>query len=88
MVAHRDPDKLELAEQLQRYAPREGETAVPVIGMRRQIAQHMQAALAIPHFTYVEEVDVTELEVLRSKLNERFVATRRRLQLHAAHDRQ
>jgi 2-oxoisovalerate dehydrogenase E2 component (dihydrolipoyl transacylase) len=62
-----------------RYAERDGEHAVPVIGLRRQIAQHMQAALRIPHFTYVEEVDVTELEALRSQLNERFGATRDRL---------
>ena len=63
----------------QRYAERDGEHAVPLIGLRRQIALHMQATLRIPHFTYVEEVDVTELEALRSKLNERFAATRRRL---------
>jgi 2-oxoisovalerate dehydrogenase E2 component (dihydrolipoyl transacylase) len=63
----------------QRYAERDGEHAVPVIGMRRQIAQHMQAALRIPHFTYVEEVDVTELEALRVQLNDRFAAARRRL---------
>ena len=63
----------------QRYAERDGEHAVPLIGLRRQIALHMQASLRIPHFTYVEEVDVTELEALRSKLNERFAATRRRL---------
>jgi 2-oxoisovalerate dehydrogenase E2 component (dihydrolipoyl transacylase) len=62
-----------------RYAERDGEHAVPVIGLRRQIAQHMQASLRIPHFTYVEEVDVTELEALRSKLNERFEGTRGRL---------
>ena len=65
----------------QRYAERDGEHPVPVIGLRRQIAQHMQASLRIPHFTYVEEVDVTELEALRSKLNERFDATRGRLTL-------
>jgi len=64
-----------------RYAERDGEHVVPVIGLRRQIAQHMQASLRIPHFTYVEEVDVTELEALRSKLNERFGATRERLTL-------
>ena len=63
----------------QRYVQRDGEHALPVIGMRRQIARHMQAALRIPHFTYVEEVDVTELEALRMKLNERFAAARRRL---------
>ncbi|HTR57668.1 MAG TPA: dihydrolipoamide acetyltransferase family protein [Casimicrobiaceae bacterium] len=64
---------------VQRYAERDGEHAMPVIGMRRQIALHMQATLRIPHFTYVEEVDVTDLEVLRSKLNERFGETRGRL---------
>lgn len=64
---------------VRRYAERDGEHSVPVIGLRRQIAQHMQASLRIPHFTYVEEVDVTELEALRSKLNERFGETRDRL---------
>ena len=63
----------------QRYAEREGEHAVAVIGLRRQVALHMQASLRIPHFTYVEEVDVTELEDLRSTLNERFSSTRGRL---------
>ena len=63
----------------QRYSEREGETAAPVIGLRRQIARHMQDALRIPHFTYVEEVDVSELETLRAKLNERFGESRGRL---------
>jgi 2-oxoisovalerate dehydrogenase E2 component (dihydrolipoyl transacylase) len=62
-----------------RHAERSGEQAVPVIGLRRQIAQHMQDALRIPHFTYVEEIDVTELETLRGTLNERFGAARGRL---------
>ncbi len=65
----------------QRYVERDGETQVPVIGMRRQIAQHMQAALRIPHFTYVEEIDVTELEALRGKLNERYADARGKLTL-------
>jgi 2-oxoisovalerate dehydrogenase E2 component (dihydrolipoyl transacylase) len=64
---------------VQRYAERDGEHAVPLIGLRRQIALHMQASLRIPHFTYVEEIDVTELEALRAKLNERFGETRGRL---------
>ena len=43
---------------------------VPVIGLRRNIAQRMQVAKTrIPHFTYVEEVDVTEIERLRGELN-------------------
>ncbi|HEX4944846.1 MAG TPA: dihydrolipoamide acetyltransferase family protein [Usitatibacteraceae bacterium] len=66
----------------QRYAERSGEQAVPVIGLRRQIAQRMQEATRrIPHFTYVEEIDVTELEALRARLNEERGAARGRLTL-------
>ena len=43
---------------------------IKVIGVRRQIADRMsQAKRQIPHFSYVEEVDVTELENLRGDLN-------------------
>jgi 2-oxoisovalerate dehydrogenase E2 component (dihydrolipoyl transacylase) len=53
-----------------RLAPRTGVTEVKVIGVRRLIAQRMtDAARTIPHFSYVEEVDVTELESLRQHLN-------------------
>jgi 2-oxoisovalerate dehydrogenase E2 component (dihydrolipoyl transacylase) len=59
---------------------RQGEEAVPVIGLRRRIAQKMQEAKRrIPHFSYVEELDVTELEALRAQLNDRFAATRGKL---------
>ena len=52
--------------------PRTGVTEVKVIGVRRLIAQRMtDAARTIPHFSYVEEVDVTELESLRQHLNSR-----------------
>ena len=64
------------------YAERNEETAVPVIGLRRKIAQKMQLAKRqIPHFTYVEEVDMTELEALRVRLNARETAGRARLTL-------
>jgi 2-oxoisovalerate dehydrogenase E2 component (dihydrolipoyl transacylase) len=44
--------------------------AVKVIGMRRRIAENMAAAKrAIPHFTYVDEIDVTALEAMRADLN-------------------
>ena len=44
---------------------------IKVLGVRRVIAQRMsEAKRNIPHFTYVEEVDVTELEALRVHLNE------------------
>ena len=64
------------------YAERHGEEAVPVIGLRRKIAQKMQEAKRrIPHFSYVEEIDVTELEALRQQLNQRHGATRGKLTL-------
>ncbi|KQY00845.1 branched-chain alpha-keto acid dehydrogenase subunit E2 [Massilia sp. Root133] len=65
-----------------RYAQLEGEEAVPVIGLRRKIAEKMQLAKRqIPHFTYVEEVDVTELEALRGQLNARYGEERGKLTL-------
>ncbi|TAK15605.1 MAG: 2-oxo acid dehydrogenase subunit E2 [Rhizorhabdus sp.] len=43
---------------------------IKVIGLRRRIAENMAASKrAIPHFTYVEEFDVTKLEELRADLN-------------------
>jgi 2-oxoisovalerate dehydrogenase E2 component (dihydrolipoyl transacylase) len=43
---------------------------IKVIGLRRLIAERMsEAKRTIPHFAYVEEVDVTELEALRQHLN-------------------
>jgi 2-oxoisovalerate dehydrogenase E2 component (dihydrolipoyl transacylase) len=62
------------------YAERHGEEAIPVIGLRRKIAQKMQESKRrIPHFSYVEEIDVTELEALRAKLNQLHGATRGKL---------
>ena len=47
-----------------------GTTEIPVIGLRRKIAESMTASYStIPHFSYFEEVDVTELESLRVHLN-------------------
>jgi 2-oxoisovalerate dehydrogenase E2 component (dihydrolipoyl transacylase) len=43
---------------------------VKVIGMRRRIAENMAASKRhIPHFTYVEEIDVTAIEEMRADLN-------------------
>ncbi|MEJ2127836.1 MAG: dihydrolipoamide acetyltransferase family protein [Woeseiaceae bacterium] len=43
---------------------------IKVIGLRRIIAERMATATQeIPHFTYVEEIDITELEALRKHLN-------------------
>ncbi|NGM88284.1 2-oxo acid dehydrogenase subunit E2 [Parapusillimonas sp. SGNA-6] len=58
----------------------EGEEQVPVIGLRRKIAEKMQESKRrIPHFTYVEEIDVTELESLRARLNAQYGAERGKL---------
>jgi 2-oxoisovalerate dehydrogenase E2 component (dihydrolipoyl transacylase) len=56
-----------IAYSLQR---RTGTTEIKVIGLRRRIAERLaQSASEIPHFTYVEEIDVTALESLRDHLN-------------------
>ena len=56
-------------------APRTGTEEIKVIGVRRVIANRMtEAKRNIPHFAYVEEVDVTELESLRQHLNGRLPA--------------
>ena len=48
----------------------EGSEEIPVIGIRRVIAQRMSdASRSIPHFSYVEEVDITQLQGLRAQLN-------------------
>ena len=54
------------------FVPKKGVEEIKVIGVRRVIAERMLAAKRnIPHFAYVEEVDVTELESLRQYLNAR-----------------
>ena len=56
--------------------------AVKIIGLRRKIAQRMQESKRrIPHFTYVEEVDVSEVEALRAQLNAQWSAQRQHLTL-------
>jgi 2-oxoisovalerate dehydrogenase E2 component (dihydrolipoyl transacylase) len=53
------------------FARRDGVEEIKLIGLRRVIAERMQeAARHIPHFSYVEEVDVTALEELRRHLNQ------------------
>ncbi|MEX3773148.1 dihydrolipoamide acetyltransferase family protein [Pseudomonas sp. MYb118] len=64
------------------YAQRHDEEQIPVIGMRRKIAQRMQdATQRAAHFSYVEEIDVTAVEELRAHLNEKHGATRGKLTL-------
>ena len=55
---------------------------VKVVGLRRNIAKRMQeSSRRIAHFTYVDEVDVTELERLRGELNRQHEGARPRLSL-------
>ncbi|EJN28118.1 pyruvate/2-oxoglutarate dehydrogenase complex, dihydrolipoamide acyltransferase component [Pseudomonas sp. GM78] len=64
------------------YIQRNDEEQIPVIGMRRKIAQRMQdATQRAAHFSYVEEIDVTAVEELRAHLNEKHGATRGKLTL-------
>ena len=51
--------------------PLEGVEDVPVIGLRRRISERMQdTKRRIPHFSYIEEIDVTKLEKLRTGMND------------------
>ena len=49
---------------------RNGTTEIKVVGLRRKIAEQMvRSKSSIPHFSYFEEIDITELEALRQLLN-------------------
>ncbi len=51
-------------------APADGVSEIPVLGLRRKIAEQMTKSYTkIPHFSYFEEVDVTDLEALRQWMN-------------------
>ncbi|UVL77220.1 2-oxo acid dehydrogenase subunit E2 [Pseudomonas putida] len=64
------------------YAKRSDSEQVPVIGLRRKIAQRMQdAKRRVAHFSYVEEIDVTALEALRQQLNSKYGDSRGKLTL-------
>lgn len=57
-------------------------TETKVIGLRRKIAEHMsEANREIPHFAYVEEIDITALESLRQHLNNQKAAGEDKLTL-------
>ncbi|MCP8635890.1 dihydrolipoamide acetyltransferase family protein [Pseudomonas mosselii] len=64
------------------YGKRTDSEQVPVIGLRRKIAQRMQdAKRRVAHFSYVEEIDVTNLEALRQQLNAKYGDSRGKLTL-------
>ena len=73
-ITHEDLDKVLVpvagARRSSSLAEKNGIEPVKVIGLRRKIAEKMQdAKRRIPHFAYVEECDLTELEELRAHLN-------------------
>jgi len=55
-------------------------TEIKVVGLRRMIAERMsEANREIPHFAYVEEVDISALEALRRHLNSKMATAEDRL---------
>lgn len=82
-IVHAD---LDAAQQPQGKRPactaKDQVQAVPVIGLRRKIAERMQEATRrAAHFSYVEEIDVTALEALRQQLNGKWSEARGKLTL-------
>tara|TARA_R110002073_G_scaffold114291_8_gene251469 strand:- start:7390 stop:8661 length:1272 start_codon:yes stop_codon:yes gene_type:complete len=72
-ISHQDLDDFIAAGGRISYGTKKARTGVeeiPVIGIRRKIAQQMELSKrSIPHYSYVEEVDVTEVEKLRNFMN-------------------
>jgi 2-oxoisovalerate dehydrogenase E2 component (dihydrolipoyl transacylase) len=65
------PDDLDAYGEASAPVKSDGVTEVRIVGLRRKIAEKMQAAKRnIPHFAYVEEFDLTNLEGLRKELND------------------
>lgn len=56
-------------------AQQAGDQRIPLRGLRRKIAEKMvKSKFTAPHFTFVEEVDATELVALRKRLNTQLAA--------------
>jgi 2-oxoisovalerate dehydrogenase E2 component (dihydrolipoyl transacylase) len=74
-VRHADLDAFltygtQLGYRPAQFDARRADEAIKIIGMRRRIADNMAASKRhIPHFTYVEEFDVTAIEAMRADLN-------------------
>lgn len=74
-IRHSDLDAFLLYGSGQGYRPagrstKRADEEIKVIGLRRRIAENMAASKrAIPHFSYVEEINVTALEETREQLN-------------------
>ena len=72
-ITHGDIDvflRTEFAPAAPRRMPGSHTTEIQMAGLRRRIAEKMVVSNnQIPHFTYIEEIDITELEALREHLN-------------------
>ncbi|TCM20715.1 2-oxoisovalerate dehydrogenase E2 component (dihydrolipoyl transacylase) [Novosphingobium sp. PhB165] len=70
-IRHADLDAfLRYSESYRPSGAARKDEAIRVIGLRRRVAENMAAAKRnIPHFSYIEEIDVTKLEALRADLN-------------------
>ena len=72
-ITHADVDvhlRSEVAPSGPRRTAGSHTTEIQMVGMRRRIAEKMVVSnTQIPHFSYIEEVDITELEALREHLN-------------------
>lgn len=84
-VTHEDLDRFAKGERVRNNAvfdePGRTET-IKLVGLRRRIAERMaDANRRVAHFSYIEEVDVTALEELRARLNERYSRDRTQLTL-------
>ncbi len=84
-IVHADLERDARAAQApSQPAPSQADTCdverIKIVGLRRRIAEQMEVATReIPHITYVDEVDVSELERLRQHLNDKHAANRGRL---------
>jgi len=79
-ILHADLDAVRPGGVRSHGAATDGTREVKLAGLRRRIAQKMQESKRhIPHFTYVEEVDVTEMVALRDELNRQYGAARGQL---------
>ena len=76
-VAHRAASGAHGLTAAPAAAPTDGRREIKLVGLRRAIAQKMLLSKrSIPHYTYVEEVDVTEMVALREQLNRRYAVSR------------
>ena len=75
------PQQVPQAQPRAAVAPRATHD-IKIVGLRRKIAQKMQESKRrIPHYSYVEEVDVGEVESLRAHLNSKWQGQRPHLTL-------